>query len=274
MKNVAKTITWREPQKTVGLDTILRHCYGTVPLSLGHEQVKSFPGNMKFGMFPGLPQLTFTRMIEEQKLAMKADPNVDAKLSVYIKSLKERLFFEPLSAALHYNLGLAYGQKGMIDEAISEFKQALECDPGLAQAHVNLGGLFFKKGDMDGCIDANLRAIALDPNLPMAHSNLGLAYLARGSYREAIESSERAVSIMPDLVQAHNTLALAHLQSGRPEASIAASLKILSLNEKSPGAHYNLYAALQMEGREEEAKVHFERARELGYPVEGSISKQ
>ena len=66
----------------------------------------------------------------------------DAKLNLYIKFLKERLFFEPSSEILHYNLGLAYTHKGLVEEAISEFKQALECNPNLAQAYVNLGGLY------------------------------------------------------------------------------------------------------------------------------------
>ena len=34
------------------------------------------------------------------------------KLNLYIKFLKERLFFEPQSVALHYNLGLAYISEG------------------------------------------------------------------------------------------------------------------------------------------------------------------
>ena len=109
------------------------------------------------------------------------DDTVDKqKLNLYIKFLKERLFFEPQSVALHYNLGLAYSHKGQVDEALSEFKQALESDPNLAQAHVNMGGLFFQKGDLDQCIEANLKAIALNPDLPMAYSNLGFAYLNRG----------------------------------------------------------------------------------------------
>ena len=72
-----------------------------------------------------------------------------AQLNLYIKFLKERLFFEPGSATLHYNLGLAYSHKGLIDEAISEMKQALECDPNLPQAYVNLGGLYLQKEDPD-----------------------------------------------------------------------------------------------------------------------------
>jgi len=56
-----------------------------------------------------------------------------ARLNLYIKFLKERLFFDPDSATLHYNLGLAYSQKDLLDEAISELKQSIECDPALSR---------------------------------------------------------------------------------------------------------------------------------------------
>ena len=95
-----------------------------------------------------------------------ARKETDTKLNLYIKFLKERLFFEPSSETLHYNLGLAYTHKGLIDEAISEFKQSLECNPNLAQAYVNLGGLYMTaEADPAKSIEANLKALELDPDL-------------------------------------------------------------------------------------------------------------
>src|SRR5512134_2863408 len=85
------------------------------------------------------------------------------ELNDYIKYLKERVFFEPQSAPLHYNLGVAYVNKGLSDEAVSEFKQAIQCDPNLAEPYVNLGGLLFQKGDLDQCIEVNLKAVEINP---------------------------------------------------------------------------------------------------------------
>ena len=168
---------------------------------------------------------------------MTGTAEANTELNEYIKYLKERIFFEPLAAPHHYNLGLAYVRKGLPDAAISEFKQALACDPQLAQAYVNLGGLYFQKGDLDQCIEANQKALSLDPGLPMAHSNLGFAHLQRGEFMQAIAACRRAIELAPELLQAHNNLAVAYLQTDDQEASIAASLRVLGINERFvPGA--------------------------------------
>jgi tetratricopeptide (TPR) repeat protein len=208
---------------------------------------------------------------EESQKTMPHAAEKDAQLSLYIKFLKERLFFEPTSATMHYNLGLAYSHKGLLDEAISEFKQAVECDPGLAEALVNAGGLMFRKGDLEQCIEYNLKALAIDQNLPSAHGNLGFAYLQKKDFRKAIESSAEATRLAPGFIRAYNTLALAHLGAGEPEASIEASNKILSVNDRYAPAHYALSVAYNMMGQIEKAKEHLEIARDLGYPVDEEV---
>ncbi len=42
-------------------------------------------------------------------------------------------------ADLHHLLGLAYGNAGMLDDAILEFRRALELNPDLVKARINLG---------------------------------------------------------------------------------------------------------------------------------------
>ena len=42
-------------------------------------------------------------------------------------------------ADLHHLLGLAYGNAGMLDDAVLEFRQALELNPGYTKARINLG---------------------------------------------------------------------------------------------------------------------------------------
>ena len=145
-----------------------------------------------------------------------AHKETDAKLNLYIKFLKERLFFEPSSETLHYNLGLAYTHKGLIEEAISEFKQALECNPNLAQAYVNLGGLYMTaEADPAKSIEANLKALEIDPNLGPAHSNLAFGYLRGGQPEKAIVHGQKALELMPGSPQAYQLLATAYLR-GRP----------------------------------------------------------
>jgi tetratricopeptide (TPR) repeat protein len=190
----------------------------------------------------------------------------DAKLNLYIKFLKERLFFDPGSEALHYNLGLAYTHKGLIEEAISEFKQAIECNPKLAQAYVNLGGLYMRaETDPAKSIEANLSALKIDPNLGPAHCNLAFCYLRGGQPDKAVAHGQKALELMPGSPQAYQLLAAAYLESGQAQCAAQLSMEMLEADSSFAPAHVNLAAALRALGRESEAEEHARKAETLGY---------
>ncbi len=188
----------------------------------------------------------------------------NAKLNLYIKFLKEQLAFEPQSAAVHYNLGLAYSHKGLTAEAVSEFKQAIECDPELAEAYVNLGGLY-AEGEPEKSIEANLKALEINPDLGPAHSNLAFGYLRGGLPEKAVIHGERALELMPGSPRAYQLLAAAHIEAGQLEASVELSRKMIQEGLFTGAAHFNLSIALRAMGEEVEAEEHARAARELGY---------
>ncbi len=190
--------------------------------------------------------------------------DTDAKLNLYIKFLKERLAFEPHSATLHYNLGLAYTHKGLTAEAISEFKQALECDPNLAQAYVNLGGLYAEVEPAKS-IEANMKALEINPDLGPAHSNLAFGYLRGGEPDKAIEHGKRALELMPGSPKAYQLLAAAYLEAGQAEASAELSMKMIEADNSFASAHLNLAVALRALGKDQEADEQVRKAQQLGY---------
>lgn len=190
-----------------------------------------------------------------------------AKLNLYIKFLKERLFFDPGSETLHYNLGLAYTHKGLIEEAISEFKQAIECNPNLAQAYVNLGGLYMTaETDPAKSIEANLKAIEIDPTLGPAHSNLAYGYLRGGQPEMAIAHGQKALELMPGSPQVYQLLATAYIEAGQAQSAAELSMKMIETDASFAPAHFHLAAALRALGKDREAEEHARRAEELGYP--------
>jgi tetratricopeptide (TPR) repeat protein len=202
-------------------------------------------------------------MKRENSMANTSDHSVD-KLSLYIKFLKERLAFDPLSATLHYNLGVAYTQKGLVAEAVSELKQAIECNPNLAEAYVNLGGLYAAT-DPAKSIEANMKALEIKPDLGPAHSNLAFSYLQKGEPQKAVTHGERALELMPGSPKAYQLLCAAYLQSGRADASAELSMKMIELDDTSALAHFNLAVALRAMGKDREADEHDLKAQQLGY---------
>ncbi|HYA40670.1 MAG TPA: tetratricopeptide repeat protein [Syntrophobacteraceae bacterium] len=190
--------------------------------------------------------------------------NADDKLNLYIKFLKERLAFEPLSATLHYNLGLAFTHRGLVAEAVSEFKQAIECDPNLAEAYVNLGGLY-ADAEPAKSIEANMKALEINPDLGPAHSNLAFNYLRNSEPEKAVAHAKRALELMPGSPKAYQLLAAAYLESGRAEASAELSMRMIESDSSSAVAHFNLAVALRALGRDIEADEHALKAQQLGY---------
>lgn len=201
--------------------------------------------------------------MERENTMANTPGNIDAKLNLYMKFLKERLALEPRSAIMHYNLGLAYTHKGLVAEAISEFKQALECDPNLAQAYVNLGGLY-EQVEPAKSIEANKKALEINPDLGPAHSNLAFGYLRGGEPHKAIAHGKRAFELMPGSRKAYQLLAAAYLEAGQAEASAELSMKMIDADSSFASAHANLAIALRALGKDREADEHAERAKELG----------
>ena len=53
----------------------------------------------------------------------------------------------PRFADVHYNLGIAYSKKGMLNEAIIEYKRVLSIEQNHADTHYNLSVAYYYKGN-------------------------------------------------------------------------------------------------------------------------------
>jgi len=57
---------------------------------------------------------------------------------------------QPEDANAHYNLGLAYDNKGLVDEAVQQLRETIRLKPDDANAHYNLGVILGKEGPAQG----------------------------------------------------------------------------------------------------------------------------
>ena len=147
-------------------------------------------------------------------LTCRRNPDWKLDYALWSKTVRQR----PRSARAHANLGVAYHERGLSQNAIGELEKAIEISPGLAQAHCNLGVEYGTKGLNDEAIRELTRAIEISPGLAAAHCELGAAYKERGLWQEALEEYERATAIAPGL-------ALAHLASGRYTETWASTIR-------------------------------------------------
>ena len=99
----------------------------------------------------------------------------------------------------HYDLGVAFKEMGLLDEAIAEFQKALRVSEGRLRTCEALGMAFFEKGQYAVCESVLRRAVdGLDGS---DESKIGLLYWlgraseALGKKAEAMATYERAVAV-------------------------------------------------------------------------------
>jgi tetratricopeptide (TPR) repeat protein len=99
----------------------------------------------------------------------------------------------------HYDLGVAFKEMGLLDEAIAEFQKALRASEGRLRTSEALGMAFFEKGQYAVCESVLRRAVdGLDGT---DEAKIGLLYWlgraseALGKKAEAMASYERAVAV-------------------------------------------------------------------------------
>src|ERR1043166_9477433 len=99
----------------------------------------------------------------------------------------------------HYDLGIAFKEMGLIDEAIAQFQKALRSPEGRLKTSEQLGSAFFDKGQYAICEAVLRRAVE---GLPGADDEkigllywLGRALEAQGRGRDALPLYERALAV-------------------------------------------------------------------------------
>ena len=99
----------------------------------------------------------------------------------------------------HYDLGVAFKEMGLLDEAIGEFQKALKASEGRLRTSEALGTTFFEKGQYAACESVLKRAVDSLPGSDEAKIGLlywmGRASEALGKQADAIASYERALVV-------------------------------------------------------------------------------
>ncbi|MEK6695847.1 MAG: tetratricopeptide repeat protein, partial [Candidatus Deferrimicrobiota bacterium] len=102
---------------------------------------------------------------------------------------------DPLNAAEHVELGVAYERKGELDLARREYERALLKDRKFYRARVNLGNIFLAKKEYGKAREEYLLALELRPGDAEATNNLSWAVIFSGEgIDEALARMESVVS--------------------------------------------------------------------------------
>ncbi len=115
---------------------------------------------------------------DTQEISADAERELNAGVSAYkagnielaMQHLKHGISIDPLAYRLHFHLGLLYGKKGQVYEAISELETAVEINSRHFPAVKNLAVLYQKAGFRNKATETWERALNLAPDDETRHS--------------------------------------------------------------------------------------------------------
>ncbi len=149
----------------------------------------------------------------------------------------------PDNPIVHGGLGLAYQERGFLDEAIREFTAAIRLGPNMAKNHYNIGRAYEEKGLFKNAVDAYKKAVELNPEYTDAYFNLANLYMRLQLRKDAIDSYRRVIELDPADLEAYNNLGVAFAMQGEIDRAVGLWEKVLKLDPNNQKATDNIAKA-------------------------------
>lgn len=115
---------------------------------------------------------------------------------------------EPRSPAAHHFLGMAYGAKNDLAQAVRELNEAITLAPNSYESHVALAAIHLNQGSGDQALEQAQIALRLNPRNVQPALIMGEAYLRKGDTARASQVFEAIIKAVPDHAFAHQGLGL------------------------------------------------------------------
>ncbi len=149
-------------------------------LILGDEEEKTTRFTVAYEKPTGDDQADFARMLSQFK--EKVSQNLEAD-----------------DVRAHYDLGTAYKEMGLLDEAVAEFQQALRASSSHLPTYEILGQTFIEMGKTEAAVRTLERALEapfeIEDELIAIYYYLGRAYETQGNREGAVEFYDRVFSL-------------------------------------------------------------------------------
>jgi tetratricopeptide (TPR) repeat protein len=202
----------------------------------------------------------------------------------------------PGVALAHFNLGLAFRQKGYYIEALREYRTALDAGEdrrlvlqAIAEVHLlrrdypvalelyerlleetpdspklwnERGVVLHQLGRLPEALESYGHAVEHAPGYALALNNLAVAHAVQGRYDEAVDRLREALSSQPFLVIPGINLGLLLFRSAKVQLSLQAFRKVLELDPACAPAWNGLGLILNELGRVADGRNAFARAVE------------
>ena len=152
------------------------------------------------------------------------------------------------------NLGLIAAREGHTDEAIVKFHEALRLSPEYSIALVNLGNAYRQKHLWDDARETLERALAANPEEAETNYSLGMVFAQTGDNERAYEYLQKALQYRPDYPEALNNLGVLYLRTQRRDQAVASFEECIRAAPAFDQSYLNLASVYAIEGDREKAR--------------------
>ena len=158
-----------------------------------------------------------TVAVPERSAGSSEEQSLDEIFEDFKRGVEQQSVKEDVDT--HYNLGVAYKEMGLLDDAISEFIMTPEDEPKFIQSRYMLGLCYMEKGEYQKAADEIQHALHCAESLSEEeqdtlgmHYDLGLAYQGAGNLSNAISEFQIVHALDPGYRD--TTTKLKELQQG------------------------------------------------------------
>ena len=140
----------------------------------------------------------------------------------------------------HYNLGLAFRQKGYYAEAQREYELALDRGEDRTLVLQAMAEVHLLRKDPEAAIALYDTLVRASPGSPKLWNERGVAKHQNGRFAEAADDYRKALEADPHYAIAHNNLGVALYHAGEREQAVAAFRGAIEANPAFAKARLNL----------------------------------
>jgi Tfp pilus assembly protein PilF len=218
-----------------------------------------------------------TRQANREKSLLHYDIAFDllqkGEIAQAIEQAQKARELDPKNHEIRNLLGLIYVNRGLLDEAETEFFEALKLKEDYAEVNNNLCGLYISKSLWDKAIDQCKKALSYityaSPD--KAYHNLGWAQYKKGSLVESIDSFNQSLKHRPGFYLAHQNLGTVYFDLKKYKVAIDQYQKAVKGCNFCPEPYYRLGLVLFKINKRKTALKSFKKCNELD--KEGDMGK-
>lgn len=162
------------------------------------------------------------------------------------------------------NAGIAYGNNGQLEKAITDLKAAIALNPNSSDNFNNLALYLGENKIYDESFVCFEKALAIKPAFDKAYYNRGNIYAQKNDFRSAIDNYKKALSINPSYADAYNNLGNCYAVMGVKDSCLYWFNESVKLDPSNGKAWVNLSITYRNMGDTIKANDCLAKARELG----------